>query len=236
MNSFAFVIPYYRNPEMLKIQVENWNSYPHWIRDQVRVILIDDASPEPAEPIFRQCELRKSLYRVVEDIPWHQHAARNLGAKAMGKDDAWGLFTDMDILFEPETVERMLAKKWLPTEHYTFQRKFKDGRPPRFHCNSLLVTRGAYWSVGGYDERFSGTYGGDGIFLRALERETPRVHWEDIWCVGYNDTVPDCSTRDWGRKDTEWHKEYIRRRNEYKSVPGGLVPRNALQFDWKRIF
>lgn len=235
MNTFSFVIPYYRNPEMLKIQVENWNSYPCWIRDQVRVILIDDASPEPAEPIFRRCELRKSLYRINENIPWNQHGARNLGAKVIGKDDAWGLYTDMDITFPVEAVERILKKRWLETEHYTFEREFVDKRPRKYHCNTFLVSRGVYWGAGGYDERFCGTYGGDGIFHRAMERLAPRVHWEDVTCLGWNDAVVDCSTREWGRKETEFHKEYIRRRDEYKAVPGGLVPKDPLRFTWNRI-
>lgn len=234
MNSFTFVIPYYRNPEMLKIQVENWNRYPHWIRDQVRVILIDDASPEPAEPIFRKCELRKALWRINEDIPFNAHGARNLGAKVMGKDEAWGLFTDMDITLPPEMAERLLAKEWKSVFHYTFEREFKDARPRKYHCNSFLVTRGAYWGAGGYDEDFAGTYGGDGIFLRALERRAPRCHLGDVVLTGWNNTVADCSTRDLDRQGP-MKKEYLRRRDEKKAQPDGLVPRSPLRFTWKRV-
>lgn len=234
MNSFSFVIPYYRNPEMLKLQVENWNLYPEWIRDQVRVILIDDCSPEPAEPIFRKCELRKSLYRINEDIVFNAHGARNLGAKVIGKDDAWGLYTDMDIMFPVAAVERILSKKWNAGRHYTFEREFVDGRPRKYHCNSLLMIRSAYWSVGGMDEDFCGSYGGDGIFHRALERGTPRQHWDDVVCLGFNGTVADCSTRDLDRQGP-LKKEYLRRRDEKKAKPHGLEPKNPLRFTWDRI-
>lgn len=235
MNSFTFVMPYYRNTVMLGVHVANWNAYPAELRDRVKVLIVDDCSPEPAEPILRECRLTTSLYRIHEDIPFNAHGARNLGATMLGKGDVWGLFTDMDILFEPHVVAAMLEKKWKPAHHYTFERTFMDGRPPKYHCNSMLVTSNAYWAAGGYDEDFCGSYGGDGIFHRALERHTARVHWTDVCCVGYNDVVADCSTRDLDRQGP-MKKEYLRRRDEKKARPNGLVPCNPLRFTWSKVF
>ena len=234
MNYITLVYPYYRNPEMLKRQVQHWNEVAAVLGNFVRVNLIDDASPEPAEPIFRDCVLKKGLWRINENIPWNQHGARNLGAKVSGKDCEWLFMTDMDIVVPIDTLSALVNSPLDKGKHYTFERCFVDGRPPKYHCNTFLVTRGNYWKAGGYDEDFCGAYGGDGIFLRALARIAPRQHMF-VRVLGYNDTIADCSTREWGRKETEFHKEYLRRRDEKKAKPDGLAPKNPLRFTWSRV-
>ena len=236
MNHVVLVYPYYRNPRMLELQVNHWNTLAasYMFSRHVSLILVDDASPEPAEPILASCTLPYELYRINENIPWNQHGARNLGAQVARSDDSWLLMTDMDILVPTETLSALVVNPLDPCSHYTFERSFVDRREPKSHCNTFLVTRRNYWAVGGYDEDFCGSYGGDGIFLRALEQIAPRRHLL-LPVIGYNDVIEDCSTRDWGRKNTEFHQEYLRRRGVKKSSKEGLTPKNPLRFTWKRV-
>lgn len=236
LSKFTLVMPYYRNPEMLRIHVENWNAMSAKCREAMSVVLIDDGSPTADQPddIFAACSIKKALYRIEQDIPFNAHGARNLGMKVMGRDNDWALMTDMDILLPEGAVRAILAKEFDPAHHYTIARQFRDGRAPKIHPNTFLLQRRAFWKVGGYDEDYCGSYGGDGAFARELERVASREHLEDVVSIGYNDTVSDCSTRDLDRKGP-MKEEYIRRRDKKKKT-GDTIPRNPLRFDWKQVY
>lgn len=234
MNNITLVVPYYRNPVTLHAQAQHWCTLPHWMNAQFKVRLVDDCSPEPAADVLRSHpELNgavSELYRVEVDRPWGQHAARNLGAH-VARDDDWLLMTDMDIQVPEATLCYLLQCSLDRRNHYFFGREFADGRDDKPHCNSFLVTKGNFWAAGGYDEDFCGTYGGDGMFTRALKRVSPRVDLSQK-LLGLNDTIADCSTRDFGRKETEFHREYIRRRDARRNQP----PIRPLQFAWHRVW
>src|SRR6185369_156528 len=92
----SLVIPYYENPGMLAVQYQTWANYPTDLKSRMEIVLIDDGSPtRPAIDVARPEELPPlRIFRVLKDLPWHQHGARNLGAHvAIGK---WLLMTDMD--------------------------------------------------------------------------------------------------------------------------------------------
>jgi hypothetical protein len=85
VGAFTLIVPYYRNPVMLREQIKAWEDYP----DAVSIILVDDGSPEPALEVVREHAPaallpRLTLYRIDVDIPWNRGGARNLGAKAGG--------------------------------------------------------------------------------------------------------------------------------------------------------
>jgi glycosyltransferase involved in cell wall biosynthesis len=175
VTGFTLCLPYYENPGMLVRQIQTWNAYDAATRDAVRVIVVDDGSPEhPAEPVIRAnpCALKINLFRIAENIPWNQHGARNLAAKAASP--GWLLMTDMDHLLEAPEAKKVVAANLKPQVHYIFDRVSLPERAPyKHHCNSFLVDRDAYWRAGGYDEDYCGSYGGDGPFLRALANVAP---------------------------------------------------------------
>ncbi len=237
MNNITLVYPYYRNPNTLLYQAQHWCTLPHWMNAHLRVRVIDDGSPaeESAQsvllPPVHLHGAVSELYRIKEDIPWNNHGARNLGAFVAPSEDDWLLLTDMDIMV-PETVLCHLVQCDLDRRnHYFFGREFADGRPDKPHCNSFLVTAGNFWKAGGYNEDFCGAYGGDGIFTRALERVSPRVDLSQK-LLGLNGAILDCDTQGLGRKDTWFHREYIRRRDATRNQP----PTNPLRFTWERIW
>jgi hypothetical protein len=133
----------------------------------------------------------------------------------------------------------LLTKDLNPLHYYTFERAFAPdfkNEDRKYHCNTFLVRRSAYWAVGGYDEDYCGTYGGDGPFLRQLNIVAPREHLNDIVLLGFPETViPDANTREWGRKETQWQKEY-RKKFDAKRKSGDERAKNPIRFEWERLF
>jgi len=221
IETIYLIYPYYENPSMLEKQVENWNSYSGLLGKKVHIILIDDASPNnPAEPIFKKVKHKKTLIRVKENIPWAQHHARNVGALEAGKlskeENPWLFMSDMDILLNPETLYEMMEMEMDPRRFHTFERNFAGNvREPKYHCNTFLVKYDNYWAINGYDCDYCGTYGGDGPFLRQLDRVAPQLHHgfpskhisQHVECTkkpillwGYEpDMIADANTREWER-------------------------------------
>jgi hypothetical protein len=240
MNGCRFIYPYYEASRMLQLQVENWNSYGRALRKAVKIIVVDDGSPtQPALPVMRQCKVPCAVYRIQEDYPWNMHGARNLGAQVAGPGDPWLFLSDVDIVLPAEMAERMLKARLDERRHYTFERTMViNPRLSKVHCNTFLVKRSVYWSTGGYDEDYRGTYSGDGPFLDALKKAAPNVHRTDIMLVGYGrmerEGKPafegaDCAL---DRKSAAKAYQVLRKK---KLLEGNVRPCNPLRFTWARV-
>lgn len=178
----SLVMPYYRNPEMLALHYRSWLAWPAEARQAIEVVIIDDGSPEGERaanvpmPGLSGTLPHIRIYRITEDRPWHQHGARNLGAKMARA--GWLLLTDMDhMLIGSQAGELIdLTPKLDARTAYFIQRREadsgdltlgKDGQP-KPHPNSFIMRRDLFWEVGGYDEDFCGHYGTDGMFRSRL--------------------------------------------------------------------
>jgi glycosyltransferase involved in cell wall biosynthesis len=164
----TIVFPYYENPQMLRFQLEIIASYPSQIRGLFEVIVVDDASPSsPARNVARDTPLNNlRVFRISEDKPWNQDAARNIGAhEARGE---FLLLTDIDHVVPESTIETLLEIRD-SEKVYTLARKahFSDKVVPS-HVNSYFLAKSLYWSIGGYDEDFWGAYGTDRLFRKRL--------------------------------------------------------------------
>ena len=183
---FTLIVPFYRNCKMLARQVEEWNQYP----EGVKVMCVDDGSPEPALPIiakgldsgFRRNDVE--LYRILIDIEWNRGGARNLGATMATTD--WIVQIDIDHILPADAARALLQFLSIQNPWYRFPRwrrgkadetRKKDQIPESTeygeihpHVDSYLIRRELYWKVGGYDEDYSGCLGGGNMFLRRLEK------------------------------------------------------------------
>lgn len=242
----TLVLPFYLNSEMLSLQYRNWLSWPGKHRNRLKVIIVDDGSPEgPAANVPRPYGLPDiQIYRVLEDRPWHQHAARNLGAHVA--PDGWMLLTDMDHLLSPDSaallfkamdkggldegtvymLDRVEADTGLPTLG-------KDDQP-KPHPNSFVMTRDMYWRIGGYDEDYCGMYGTDRLFRERVYSVADRGHLHIPLTRYWRDLVPDASTTTLLRKEGRepGAKERIRRE---KAARGEADVVKVLQFPWERV-
>lgn len=241
----TLICPYYRNQAMLAVQVHAWNRFPKG----VRVIVVDDGAPEPAEPIIRQAaspELldRLELYRVGVNIAWNRGGARNLGTRQAATD--WIIHIDIDHLLPPECAVALLRAEVKPDRWYRF-RRFRNGQAdetrnkdaiPRSqsfgeikpHIDSYLCTRESYWQAGGYNEDFSGCLGGGSPFLQELEKVAPvALLPDDVSLHVYTrDRCPDASDLSLSRETGE----FARRK---KLMGGNYRGHDPVRFPWARV-
>lgn len=244
MPDLTLVMPFYRNSTMLERQFAGWADWAEKQKKRVKIILVDDGSPEPAAAIERPDGLPAlEIYRVTEDRPWHQHAARNLGAHVA--EDGWLLLTDMDHVLTDEAA-RCLFKamdqgRLDPNAIYMLDRIEADtGLPtlnesgsPKPHPNSFVLTRDLYWRIGGYDEDYCGIYGTDGLFKERAFHIGRRGHLKIPLVRYWRDLVPDASTdapRKEGREPGA--KERVARE---KAERGQAATVKTLQFPWERV-
>lgn len=242
MSHLTLVMPYYKNPSMLALHYETWRRFPDSLKSAMDVVIVDDGSPvERADYVPIPPDVPNvSIYRVMEDRPWHQHGARNLGAHvARGP---WLLLTDMDhllteinlrnlLLFDNERVYYTLNRLDAPHLKPTLD---KDGMP-KPHPNSFVMTKKLYWKVGGYDEDYCGIYGTDGLFRSRLNKTAPKIHLPTVSLIRYpRDVVHDASTRYVLRKEG---RDFMAKRSvaTRKAMEGRADKIVTLNFPWERI-
>lgn len=245
MPDLTLVIPYFENPSMLQLQYEGWLGWAEKRKSRIKVILVDDGSEiAQAASVARPDGLPElEIYRVLENRPWHQHGARNLGAHVAG--EGWLLLTDMDHVLTELSARALFKRidqgKLDPDRIYMLDRVEADtGKPtltPRGqekpHPNSFVLTRDLYWRIGGYDEDYCGVYGTDGLFKDRAFTVAQRGHIHVPLTRYWRELVPDCSTnaprkegREPGVKD-----RILREKAERGEV--GVV--KVLQFPWERV-
>jgi hypothetical protein len=187
---------------MLAKQFRVWASYAEAVKSQIEIVLVDDGSPDhPAVSVPRPDGLPSCrLYRVLVDLPWHQHGARNLAASEA--EARWLFLSDMDHVLPAASVPALLDRLSSTEDAlYTFHRLDAPHLRPKVdtrghlhpHPNTYLLTKARFWAIGGYDEDCVG-YGTDGFFRDRL-RAVPTVHLDDVPVIRYpRDVIADAST------------------------------------------
>ena len=243
-NEITITLPYYNQPEMLKKQLEIWADYPADVAERVKVIIVDDGSPDyPALDVLKFGALTLpfpiSLYRIKENIPWNHGGARNL---AMTEAQGWCIVTDMDHAITEEDMRKLLSMDLQRNSYYMFNRKkvMPDYSiiPLGRHVDSFLLTREAYWKVGGYNEEFSGYWNGvSRLFRHNLRRRFNWVKLDDVFLTYYDiDVIPDASVLTWSKKGGQydiksWPNKYI----QFKKSLKNYKPINPLRFTWEKV-
>ena len=208
----SIVLPYYNQPAMLKEQARVWRDYP----GGVEIIVVDDGSAVPAEA--EGC----AIYRVTEDIPWHQDGARNLGAHVASGD--WLLLLDIDHVLPAVELRRLLGLLPMlePGCAYRPRRRLVDGAYPLARAaNIWLLRREDFWQVGGYDERLCGSYGTDLEFRPRLRRTLVEERLPVVLDVYREKNIADAATRGLDRTVVQ--------------PPKLFGPPTVLDFEWSRV-
>jgi len=238
MPQLTLVMAYYDNPKMLEKQYAHWATYTQEVKDAIEIVLVDDGSPRaplsgvpvPADlPVLR-------AYRILEDRPWHQNGARNLGAfEAKGE---WLLLTDMDHMVPEATMRKALTKV---KRHLVYRFERIDARTmqptidrhglPKPHPNSWLMTHEMYWKIGGYDERTCGYYGTDSFFRADIQVHARLALLPAPLLRFDREDVADASTTTLKRKEGRVHgwRERLAKKMQYE--PG----KHTLRFKWERV-
>ena len=234
-NNLQIIYPYYDNPQMLQIHFNFWRTYAADLWAHTKIILVDDGSPNyPLQDQLANVpgEANVEAYRIKENIPWNQNGAHNLGMHIA--DEGWCLSTDIDHVVTGAILRHLHDERTLSADtYYTFARQ-QAGQPNQTgykrHPNSWLFTRKTFMDSGGYDEDFSGYYGSDSVFRRALDEVAKRVEMDTPLIVYDENDIPDANTREFGRKDSEYYSVKhphlaAKRRNWVKAE-------NPLRFEW----
>jgi hypothetical protein len=244
-------VPFYRNPLMLARQIEEWNKYPDW----VRVILVDDCSPEPALPIVKRLASAETLkrlevYRTDIDVKWAREFCRNLMAKVATTD--WLLMLDIDHVAPVESLELLKGIPLPPKRWFRFRRirigkadetRKKDFQKTRLpddaergevheHIDSYLTRAKHYWKAGGYNEKFCGVLGGGNEFLRRFEALYPvEVISGDVFLHVYTRSVINDASDLHCSRDTKPGKDLWRAIQK----AGWQPPTEWLTLPWSRV-
>lgn len=199
--AFTLIVPYYDNAGMFREQQRLWRALPAEVRAALHVIVVDDCSPQaPAAPHVHPetapALASFRLYRTKEDVRWNWLFCRNLGAEHALTD--WLLMTDMDHVIPMDTWRRLMRGKLDPARAYRLSRVLApDLAAHHPHPNTWIFTRDLFLQIGGYDERFSGTYGSDGHFHACVAAHAKAIHILPEVAILYPDSViADACTTD----------------------------------------
>jgi glycosyltransferase involved in cell wall biosynthesis len=246
----TIIVPYYRGPKMLRLHLDAWSRYAPETMKLLRLIVVDDGSPEPAEPVIRSfpdaINLPLALYRVKVDIPWNRGGARNLGSQIAVTP--WLLHVDTDHILPPGEADKLVNETPLRKDTWYRFRRFRVGTADETrkkdaiaddvtfgeikpHGDSYLVQKHTYWKVGGYDEDYSGCLGGGSPFLAQLAHEAGMPQLLPVALHVYTRNVcPDASVSTLDR-DTS---EYMRRKQQ-KARAGKTRARHPIRFEWEKV-
>lgn len=259
----TMVVPYYRQPQMLAKQLENWYDYTLETQDAFKLIFVDDGSPEPAEEVVRPFVNNMAyhgndpeVYRIDEDVPWNRSMARNLGT--LEATTPWVLHVDTDHVLPPESAKSLVQYLTPPSDifgrcaWYRFDRfrvgaadetRQKDKIDPNAtfakihpHIDSYVCRTEAYWKAGGYNEDFSGVLGGGSPFLKEMVRANGEPVVLPIPLHVYTRSVVKDSSEHTLSRDP---KLFMQRKREIIAKHGTLKGRGvkaALRLPWHKVF
>lgn len=167
MAEVTYVMTYFNSPKMMDVHLATWHTYSVNARENMHFIVVDDCSDPPLE--IEYANLNLTLLRIEDDIAWNLPGARNLGAHYCKTD--WFFMTDTDMLLTAPAADALMS---LPRKHkhIVWNLKHRGITPPWLgrvgHCaNHVLLSKDMFWRCWGYDEDFSGSYGGQEGHLRS---------------------------------------------------------------------
>jgi hypothetical protein len=204
---------------VLKERLEQYDSMPIDLKKRFRIILIDDCSPK--QIILPRVNLNMTLLRVLEDIPWNQNGARNLGICYATTNKIF--LTDIDHFIHQSTVEFAEHIQLAINEVYFFKR-IKNNEQIRTHPNTFLIKKDFFMRMNLYDEDFVGNYGHDDTFIRTFSfvKHNAIVQYSDLAIEVYQQKEHNLL------RDTKINMEKLKNKN-------GEHSKIILRFPWEFI-
>lgn len=227
----------YGQPVMLKRWFDAYLNEPEDYRSRCEVICVDDSGKPPAvvpdDPTIR-------LYRVTNDIPWNQPGARNLAAQ-MAKAQVL-LLCDVDMTMPPGMLRKFVSEAaqlqprlvLRPSLTHSMSGKI-DTTSPNVH----LIRRKDFFTIGGYNEEYSGHKGwSDVMLLRVMSILLRPKNSEVLNMILHHDSdIPDKQVTSLNREVThnrKLHEKHIAicHRSGWAAYARSIA---RLRFEWTQV-
>lgn len=162
------IMLYHNECNSLRFLTNSWMKFPQPLRDQVRLLIIDDNAQLPACDCVEKLDkgsMRSlddhgiSVIRIEDSRPWNIGGARNMGAYFTCSEFLF--VCDIDALISQSLLQSVLALTVPVTARlqlHQFNRDFTE-KSTKFHPGMMMLARDAYWANHGCDEDFVGHYG-----------------------------------------------------------------------------
>ena len=212
----SVVIPVYNQDDLA---VRHVRACASATRLPEEVIVVDDGGAVGLEKKLSHGHwpFRLVYARVIEDIPWNQPGARNIGM-ALSTGDAIS-FEDADHLPGSgyyATALEVLEKR--PDVNLVRARREHRGEDLRPSQSVWIVRRHAIVAIGGYDEDFSGHYGHDDILV--IDR---LLKSGGVEAIGRHISVPDHGGSRGYARDASRNAALLARKLAEKRNIGGIL-------------
>jgi hypothetical protein len=243
----TYVMAVYGQPKMLDYWWETLRSYPDDIACRIRLIVVDDCGDPPATiPEAVRGVFRAKLFRVLENIPWNQMGARNLG---MQHASGWCVMLDPDMVIDPLMARKFLEVDIQRKEVIRFGLNHMNGSQEGIDMsspNTYLIHRDDFFYAGGYDEDYAGHKGWSDVQMLQVLAEHYKLHSrKDLWVQFYDrDAFDDAQVVTLDRSVKINKAIHLRKRSEAKR--GGWVKwvlrqkgnlnKPRLRFRWEQVF
>lgn len=197
---------------------------PASLKDRTRFVLIDDGSPNTiSNP---DVDLNLTMARIMQDIPWNQPGARNLGAHLA--DTEYILFTDIDHEITSDALQKSVSKIKDPNTIYMFKR-IVNGRLMYSHPCSFVISKQAFDLVGGFDEDFSGHRGHDDTMFRLVSDQYLKRDIIDAPLILHEDALTTGLNRNHSRNTLLFQAKKL------QVIKGLYKNGRRLRFDWQIV-
>lgn len=249
MTDLSFNITYYNEP----LWLEWWYNTFSLLRDtgiDIKLNIVDDGSQDrPATAFFEKHEPIDTfhLFRVTKDYGFNSHGCRNLLMQQTQTD--WNVLTDIDIQFDIDVIQEVLASEKNKGEYYMFFGVRE--RAPRVNC--FTVHREDFKKSGGYDEEFVNYHFGDRLFFHtSLDPVCKCIVKNDWWChtkrSKRNITSADIETTQYPNdrqlvvpltykwSDQSYTKSVVDYVCERNKDPIKRMNKPTINFEWEQVF
>lgn len=226
---------------MLQKQLDAIAEYPQAVRDQLRLVIVDDCGEPPVS--VSQFPVETQVFRITTDIPWNQAGARNLG---MSHAKGVCLMIDPDMVFSVGMMARMIeAAEALPRKHVTRYalKHVTNGQLDMTSPNTYLIHKEDFDAIGGYDEDFCGRKGWSDVQLLDILSAHYKMHKRsDLFADFYStQQIPDAAITKLDRNTSANRKIRLKKQAQAKSVGGWkrwVKEKKGpnLRFPWVRVY
>jgi hypothetical protein len=234
----SFVTHVRDQPLILNEHLKIWDSFPDEILSRLEFVLIDDFSNPRVMPFVSRMRPYLTLLRSFDSMPWN-YGIKNLGAQEAKYD--WILETTVDHILTQKAAEQILELPLERGKYYRFMRCNPDeGADPRYsdrpHLATLLVNRDDLFSLGGFDEDFSGHYGHEDGFLKHClhRRGIEEILCQDIVMRNHSGstTISDADFLTSG-----WERDLDRNNALFEKKKAGepCASSPIVRFAWERV-